>query len=109
MKIRSIRREIQILRVYALLSTIAAGTFLLGAVYEARHVSFDTITTHRINVLDREGKLAMTITNHDDFPPPIVNGKRVKRCSGNDENGIVFYNQLGNEQGALIWDGSIAK
>jgi hypothetical protein len=109
MKVRSIRREIQILRVYALLSTVAAGAFLLGAVHEAKNASFDTITLHRINVVDREGKLAMIITDHDDFPPPIINGKPVKRMGGNDSNGIVFYNQLGNEQGALEWSGRIEK
>lgn len=109
MKIRSIRREIQILRTYALASTVAAGVFLLGAVHEAKRASFDTVTVHRINVLDREGKLAMVITNHDDFPPPIVNGKPVKRMSGNDTSGIVFYNQQGDEQGALAWSGRIAK
>lgn len=79
MKIRSIRREIQILRTYALVSTVAAGAFLLGATHEARTTSFDSITLHRINVIDREGKLAMIITNHDDAPGAIINGKHVQR------------------------------
>lgn len=105
MKIHSIRREIQILRVYALASTVAAGAFLLGAVHEAKSASFDTITVHRINVVDREGRRAMVITDHDDFPQPIMNGKSGNRGGGNDQNGIVFYNQLGNEQGALLWYG----
>jgi hypothetical protein len=105
MKVRSIRREIQILRVYALVSTVAAGAFLLGAVHEAKNASFDTITVHRINVVDREDRRAMVITDHDDFPQPIMNGKSGNRGGGNDQNGIVFYNQLGNEQGALLWYG----
>jgi hypothetical protein len=63
---------------------------------------------HRIDVRDREGKLAMIITDHDDFPPPIVNGKVWKRQGGADSNGIVFYNQEGDEQGALDWAGRIA-
>lgn len=109
MKVRTIRREIQILRAYALASTVVVGVSLLGAVHESKSASFDSLTVHRINVLDREGKLAMVITNHDDFPPPIVNGKPVKRMSGNDASGIVFYNQQGNEQGALIWSARIAK
>ncbi len=109
MKIHLIRREMQILRAYALVSTVAAGAFLLGAVHEAKSASFDTLTVHRINVVDRAGKLAMILTDHDDFPPPVINGKPGKRQGGNDENGIVFYNQLGNEQGALVWDGRVAK
>ena len=108
MKRRSIRRELGVLRAYAFLSTVAASIFLVGAI-QARNASFDTLTVHRINVVDRQGKLAMILTDHDDFPLPVINGKAVKRQSGNDENGIVFYNQLGNEQGALIWNGRIAK
>lgn len=74
-----------------------AGLFLTGAAYEAhRNAAFDTLTVHRINVLDREGKLAIVITNHDNFPLPVVNGEPEPRSSG-------------NEQGALIWDGRVMK
>jgi hypothetical protein len=108
MPIRSIRHEIRVLRVYALVTTLLAGVFLLGAVHEARLASFDRLTVHRIDVVDREGKLAMVLAAHDDFPPPVVNGKPVTRSSGSDENGIVFFNQRGDEQGALMWDGRVA-
>jgi hypothetical protein len=79
--------------------------FLVGATHSARSVEFDRITAHRIDIVDRQGKLAMILTDHDDFPAPVINGKSMHRASGSDENGIVFYNQLGNEQGALMWDG----
>ena len=38
---------------------------------------------------------------------PRTDHERQDRASRErgDENGIVFYNQDGNEQGALIWDG----
>ncbi len=49
----------------------------------------------------------MAIVNHDDFPPPIINGKAMHRSGGSDSNGIVFYNQRGDEQGALDWSGRI--
>ncbi|HLI96107.1 MAG TPA: hypothetical protein VKT72_08480, partial [Candidatus Baltobacteraceae bacterium] len=108
MRISSIRREIRLLRLYALGSTVLAGVFLLGAVHEAsQNATFDTLTVHQIKVMDREGKLAMIITDHDDFPPPIINGKALHRMGGADSNGIVFYNQLGNEQGALDWAGRV--
>ena len=53
MPIRSIRHEIRVLRVYALVTTLLAGVFLLGAVHEARLASFDRLTVHRIDVVDR--------------------------------------------------------
>ncbi len=108
MQVRSIRREIRLLRYYALTVTVLAGTFLVGAVHEARQVvTFDTLRVHRVDILDREGKLAMAIVNHDDFPPPIINDKAMHRSGGADSNGIVFYNQRGDEQGALDWSGRI--
>jgi hypothetical protein len=104
-QIKSIRREIRLLRYYALATTVLAGVFLLGAADEARQIAtLDTLTVHRINVVDREGKLAMVITSHDDFPPPIINGKAMQRSSG-AENGIIFYNERGDEQGGLTWSG----
>lgn len=108
MHVKSFRREIRLLRWYALSVTTLAGAFLIGAIHEAKqNASFDTLTVHRINVVDREGKIAMAIVNHDDFPPPIINGKAMHRNGGSDSNGIVFYNQQGNEQGALDWSGRI--
>ncbi len=105
MPITSIRREIRLLRVYSLAITLIAGTFLLAAVHEATtNATIDTLTVHRINVVDREGKMAVVITSHDDFPPPIVNGKALTRSSGAD-NGLLFYNQRGDEQGGLTWGG----
>jgi hypothetical protein len=105
MPIKSIRREIRFLRYYSLAITLIAGTFLLVAANEvSRNATLDTLTVHRINVVDREGKMAVVITSHDDFPPPIVNGKALKRSSGAD-NGLLFYNERGDEQGGLTWSG----
>lgn len=106
MQTRSIRREIRLLRYYAVGMTLFAGIVLLGAVHEAsRNASLDTLTVHRINVVDRAGKLALVITNHDDFPPPVINGHTFRRSSGDNTNGILFYNQRGDEQGGLTFSG----
>lgn len=105
MELEALRREVRFLRIWVVASIAFAGLALLGAAQAVRPAAFDTLTVHRIDVVDRAGKRAMTLTDHDDFPAPVINGKEVKRQSGNDENGIVFYNQLGNEQGALLWDG----
>ena len=106
MRSSKLRREIRFLRCYALGVTVLGGAlFLVGAMHSTRLTEFDRIVAHRIDIVDRKGKLAMILTDHDDFPEPVMNGKTGHRTSGADENGIVFYNQDGNEQGALIWDG----
>jgi hypothetical protein len=86
--------------------TLFAGVMLVGAAHEAAKVtSFDTITVHRINIVDREGKMALVITDHDDMPSPVINGRAFKRNGGSEDNGIIFYNQRGDEQGGLTWAG----
>ena len=106
MRSSKLRREIRFLRCYALGVTVLGGAlFLVGAMHSTRPTEFDRIVAHRIDIVDRKGKLAMILTDHDDFPEPTMSGKTGHRASGVDENGIVFYNQDGNEQGALIWDG----
>jgi hypothetical protein len=105
MHIRSIRREMRFLRCYSLTATLIAAAAFVGVAHAEQQItSLDTLTVHRINVVDREGKLAVVITSHDDFPAPIVNGKAVKRSSG-AENGLLFYNERGDEQGGLTWSG----
>jgi hypothetical protein len=107
MRVGKVRRELLFLRCYALgVTAIGGAVFLAGASQQTRP-QFDRLVVHRIDVVDRSGKLAMVLTDHDDFPAPIMNGKTGHRTSGGDENGIVFYNQDGNEQGALIWDGRV--
>jgi hypothetical protein len=110
MRIRLIRREIRVLRVYALCCTAFAAVALLGAAAAIRTVTFDTITAHRINIVDREGKLAMVLASHDDEALPVIHGytpRLLGRAQGNHtDNGIVFFNQKGDEQGALVWNSS---
>lgn len=112
MSVRSIRREIRFLRYYALSATVVGGVLLLGAagaIHKAHNASFDTLTVHKIVVKDRQGKLAMVLTNHDDPMPSIFAGKKFYRNGGEINAGvgneIIFYNRLGNEQGGFVWDG----
>jgi hypothetical protein len=106
MQIGATRLKIRLLRYYALGVTLFAGATFLGAVHEAGIATFDTITVHRIDVIDHAGRRAMVISNHDDWPAAIINGKVYKRSNMQAESGILFYNQIGNEQGALAWSGS---
>lgn len=103
-----IQRELRLLKANALISVLLfAVLILLGATKTAKQASatFDTVTVHRIKLLDRQGKLAMVLTNHDDPQPSIMAGKTMYRQGGGG-NEIIFYNQLGDEQGGLMWDGS---
>jgi hypothetical protein len=107
MRIRSIRRQIRMLQICTVTSSLVAALALLGAAQAVRQVAFDSITVHRINVMDREGKLAMVIAGHDDEATPVILGYTGHRAQGNNaDNGIIFFNQKGDEQGGLIWSAS---
>ena len=101
MRSSRLRREIQFLRCYALGVTVLGGAlFLTAATHQARPAEFDRIVAHRIDIMDRTGKLAIVLADHEDFPEPVMFGKTIHRYSGVDENGIVFFNQAGDEQGS---------
>ena len=109
MHVKSLRRELRFLRLYALTTTLLAGAALLGAagaMREARDATFDTITAHRLVIRDDEGKLAMVLTNHDTPMPGIWAGMKTYRHGGGG-NEIIFYDEMGDEQGGYIWSGLV--
>jgi hypothetical protein len=111
MRVKSIRNELKFLRLYALATSLLAGVALLGAaggIYEAHNATFDTVTAHRLIVRDNEGKLAMVLTNHDNPMPGIWAGIKTYRHGGGG-NEIIFYDEMGDEQGGYVWSGVVHK
>lgn len=109
MSVKSIRRELRFLRYYVIVTSLLAGIALLGAagiVPHAHDATFDTITAHRIIIRDSEGKLAMVLTNHDEPMPGIWAGIKTYRHGGGG-NEIIFYDQMGDEQGGVLWTGRV--
>lgn len=109
MHAKSIRRELRFLRYYALGTSLLAAVALMGAasaVNDARNASFDTVTARRLVIRDNEGKLAMVLTNHDNPMPGIWAGMKTYR-NGGGGNEIIFYDEMGDEQGGYVWSGQI--
>lgn len=67
---------------------------------EAKTATFDTITVHRINVVDGQGQNRLVLADPSHFPDPKVRGDTLKRSIHNVA-GIVFYNADGDEVGGL--------
>lgn len=101
----ALRRELRVLRALVVCMLAVCSLALIAA---ARGTwpkrDFDEITVHRIDVIDRENKLAMVLSSHDDAPAPVIQGRAFVREQGNNtDNGIIFFNQKGDEQGGLVW------
>lgn len=88
---------------YAVGVTAALGaTFLMGLA--AEKTAFEEIDVQRINVVEPDGTLRMTISNQTSFPELIFHGEEHKH-PGRDTAGILFFNEEGTENGGLTFSG----
>ena len=102
---RRLRRDVRLLKLYALASTTVFAVFALTAFRRATtHAKFDVIDVERINVVEKDGKLRMVISNRDRSTGPIAYGKPFGYAGGN-RPGIIFFNDEGTENGGLTFSG----
>lgn len=92
------------LGIYATVLTAAfAALLLMGARSVPGNADFDTLTVHRINVVEPDGTLRMVISDHARFPGLIVHGKEYPHPR--PRAGMLFFNDEGTEQGGLVFSG----
>lgn len=101
--IHKLERDVRFLKIYAAVATVVI-VVLVSSAFTSRKSSFDHVTVHRLDIVEPDGKPVMVISNREQFPPPIVNGKVLKR-SGTRDPGILFYNKDGDEDGGLVYNG----
>ncbi len=87
------------------LTIVFAVTLLTGAAGSRNH-TFDTITVRRINVVEPDGTVRLTISNRADFPGAWRNKKEYPRPDRREAAGILFMSEEGTELGGLIWGAS---
>ena len=70
--------------------------------------TFTEINAERINIIGGNGKPVMVISNRKRIPGPGMNGKTYSRdvIDGREfMSGMIFFNELGDEVGGLIYAG----
>lgn len=98
-----LEKEVRFLKLYAIASTLVFAVILLSAFARgAENRKFDEIDVERINIVEKDGKLRMVISNQARQHPGIVNGKVIER-KGPRPPGLIFFNHLGDEMGGLIF------
>jgi len=90
---------------YAAVMTLATAWLALAAVAPAT-TKFDTIDVQRINVREPDGTLRLAISNHALIPGLIYDGKEYPHPN-RPEAGMIFYNDQGDENGGLVFDGGL--
>lgn len=106
MKFISSRRFLMIYS--GVLTLVFAGTVLMGATSTTRNASFDQVTVHRINVVEPDGTMRMTISDAAEAPGSYFHNRDYPRPDRRVA-GIVFMNDEGTENGGLIFGGSKGK
>jgi len=98
-----LEKEVRFLKIYAVVTTLFGAVFLLSAfTMQSAKQKFEEIDVERINIVEKDGKLRMVISNQARQHPGIVNGKIIERKAGRPP-GIIFFNHLGDEMGGLIF------
>jgi len=101
----TIRRELRLLKTYAVASSAA---LLILAVTAFRHqpqnARFAVIDVERINIVEPDGALRMVIANRPRSIGPIYKGKPFG-YPGGTRPGIIFFNDEGTENGGLTLTG----
>src|SRR6185503_13505865 len=100
-----IRRELRLLKGYALGVTAILGTLSIAAFRQAtQKTRFTEIDVERINIVEPDGKLRMVIANRPRSIGPIYKGKPFG-YPGGGRPGIIFFNDEGTENGGLTFTG----
>jgi hypothetical protein len=102
-----LRQDVRWLKLYALASS-AAFVILALAAFRQPKVSgatkFEEIDVERINVVEKDGKLRLVISNRERSPGPIAYGKPFG-YPGGGRPGMIFFNDEGSENGGLTFTG----
>ena len=104
-----LEKEVRCLRIYAVVATLFCAIFLLsGFVMQSKKQKFKEIDVERINIMEKDGKLKMVISNAQRQHPGSVDRKIIPRQEGRPA-GMIFFNERGDEVGGLIFSGDTGK
>jgi hypothetical protein len=97
-------KQVNALRIYnLLLTTILIAVIFLSFINNNNRNKFEEIDVERINIIEKDGKLKMVISNQERQPEAITNGVKMK--GRGKAPGIILYNSLGDECGGFLFAG----
>lgn len=101
-----LEKEVRFLKIYAAAATLLCAVFLLSAfASQSRKQKFAEIDVERINVVEKDGRLKMVISNRERQTPVVVDGKTFPQEGGRSP-GMIFFNEKGDEIGGLTFRGN---
>src|SRR5215475_11935427 len=99
-----LQRDVRLLKAYAFLTTLLLVVLMFAGFGQANQkTKFTEIDVERINIVEKDGKLKLVISNSERQHPGVVDGKTLSRTRS---PGILFFNEKGDECGGLSFDGN---
>jgi len=94
------------LAIYSGVLTLVFAVVVLGGTAMVRNQTFGIITARRINIVEPDGTVRLTISNRADFPGAWNRKKEYPRPDRTEAAGMLFMSEEGTEQGGFIWGAS---
>jgi len=94
------------LAIYSGALTIVFAVVVLCGAAMVRNSTFEIITARRINIVEPDGTVRLTLSNRADFPGAWNRHKEYSRPDRTEAAGLLFMSEEGTEQGGLIWGAS---
>jgi hypothetical protein len=91
------------LAIYSGLLTVVFAITVAFGVLAFRNPHFGIITARRVNIVEPDGTVRLTISNRADFPGGWIHKVESPRPDRRDAAGMLFMSEEGTEQGGLIW------
>jgi len=105
MTMNRLEKEVRFLKMYAVVMTLLFGVLALAAFRQAdQRTKFAEIDVERINIVEKDGRLKMVISNSERQHPGVVDGKMLSRKR---PAGMLFFNERGDECGGLTFEGNL--
>ena len=99
-----LQRDVRFLKAYSILITVLLGVIAFSAIGEANQKNkFEEIDVERINIVEKDGKLKMVISNAERQHPGTIDGRTLARKR---PPGLLFFNEAGDECGGLSFNGN---
>jgi len=92
--------------IYSGVLTLVFAATVLGGFAKLRNARFGIITARRINIVEPDGTVRLTISNRADFPGGWIHKTESPRPDRREAAGMLFMSEEGTEQGGLIWGAS---
>src|SRR5262245_28791398 len=98
-----LERDVRMLKAYSFVVTLLLIVLTFAGFIQANQKNkFTEIDVERINIVEKNGKLDMVISNGERQHPGVIDGRTLSRTR---PPGMLFFNDKGDECGGLSFNG----